>query len=420
MNQLNVPLSSVEENYEDDEDMDDVEDSGAEEYSNDIELRDAEENIANRRAIQSTKGKNRRAAANSKAKVTRLHKSGNRPRQMSRIINNPTRQSLIDELANTHPIPTRHSTLTIDMDIQQSEYVPDNQHVLETQQEQEQEQEQEQQQQQQQQQQAVETYSNSLNTGSPFDTDIILANPTPSRDSVLPQPEPLVPPTLATSNTMYLIPEEQRGTFEEDTRVSRDKLRQNRLAVEEIIYQKQRDDDEAFKDAAARREAINKDAAQEVEAVLQDKVNGRDVNLRNEWQRIEQNRHRTIGKAEKARQTDANFRMAEAMRKLKKALPGEETDRREQVFKEDEKARHKIILEEENDIKEKNKRKYQAAIEEVARQEEIARQAAVQANSREDGTRLWDSELPSPERSRTPPDLPANLSGVVQEQLPQN
>lgn len=51
INQLNVPFSSVKENYKDNEDMDNVEDSGAEEYSNDIELRDAEGNITNRKEI---------------------------------------------------------------------------------------------------------------------------------------------------------------------------------------------------------------------------------------------------------------------------------------------------------------------------------------------------------------------------------
>lgn len=52
---------------------------------------------------------------------------------MSRIINNPTRQSLFNKLANTHPIPTRHSTLTINTDIQQLESMPDDQLVVEMQ-----------------------------------------------------------------------------------------------------------------------------------------------------------------------------------------------------------------------------------------------------------------------------------------------
>ncbi|UKZ61672.1 uncharacterized protein TrAtP1_002930 [Trichoderma atroviride] len=366
LSQLNVPFSSVEESYEDDDDMDDVEDG----YSNDIELRDAEGNTTSGKAI----------------------------RAINRIVNNPARQSLFDELANIHQIPARHSTLTIDMDIQQSESVHDNLYEM-------------QQPEEEQQQQAAGTYSNSLNTGSSFVTDIILANPTPSRDSVLPQPEPLVPPTLATSTTLYSISEEQQGTFEEDTR---------------------RDDGAELKATAAERKAINEEAAQKIEAVLQDKIDGReDVDLMKELRLIELNRRRVNEKVEKGRHNGANLRIEKAMSAIRKLLPREEAAQREEAFKADEKDRRNIVSKEEQDAREKFRQKQQAAIKataeiEAARQEsarqESARQEALrmqpQAHSRANGTEIVESfPSPSDDGPRTPPDLPDGMSGEVQESI---
>lgn len=410
MNQLNVPFSSIEENYEDDENMDDVGDSGAEEYSNDIELRDAEGSIADPKAIRLNKRKKRREAASNKPKGLPKSTPKSNNRQMSRIVNNPIRQSLFEELANTHPIPARHSTVTIDMDIQQSESLPDNLYEM-------------QQPEEEQQQQATRTYSNSLNAGSSFDADIILANPTPSRDSMLPQPEPLVPPTLASSTTLNSISEEQQRTFEEDTRLSRDTRRQhaqNTLVVKDIISGKKRDDEAELKAAVAQRKAIDEDAAQKIEAVFQRKVDGReDVNLTKELGLIEQNRHRAKGQVEKARQDGASLRIATAMRKITKLLPEEEVAQIGKAFKEDEVARHKIVSKEEVDAKEKFKEKRQAAIKamadmEAARQEALRMQP--QAHSRADGTEIVEAfPSPSDEGPRTPPDLPDGMSEEVRE-----